>query len=43
MEDSFSTKEHKIPDGVLCISEKVYTKLFMAMDEFLPPGSNINT
>jgi hypothetical protein len=34
-EDSFSTREHKIPNGVLYISEKVYTKIFMATDEFL--------
>jgi len=42
-EDSFSIREHKIPDEVLYISEKVYTKIFMATDEFLPPCTNINT
>lgn len=42
-EDSFSTREHKIPDVVLYIPEKVYTKIFMATDEFLPPCTNINT
>jgi hypothetical protein len=41
--DSFSTREHKVHDVVLYMPEKMYAKIFMATDEFLPPCSNRNT